>query len=393
MIGVIADDLTGAAEIGAVGLRYGLSAEIVVSGKPGGKAKLICMDTDSRSCDAGEARRRAASAANALRKAGADWIYKKVDSVLRGNVIPELEAVMKQLRMERALLVPANPSLGRTIEDGHYFIHGKPINKTEFLHHPEHPRTSARVLDCLGRPKYFPIQVCGINGSPPAPGITVGECRATNNLQKWAAQRDDGTLIAGAAEFFEALLEARGYPPLPKLGKTETPSMGARELFVCGTASPRAADLAIALRAQQAPIFSLPAELAWGAEFGRAAMTAIARRIITAFKSHPRVLLHVGLPLTRRPFIAGELTPHLTGVAEMVLRQTEVGHVYAEGGATSVALVRRMGWQRLNVMRELAPGIATLAVEGNKSFLLTIKPGSYAWPSRVLNGQNFSANI
>ena len=34
MIGVIADDLTGAAELGAVGLRHGLSAEVVLSGEP-----------------------------------------------------------------------------------------------------------------------------------------------------------------------------------------------------------------------------------------------------------------------------------------------------------------------------------------------------------------------
>jgi hypothetical protein len=36
----------------------------------------------------------------------------------------------------------------------------------------------------------------------------------------------------------------------------------------------------------------------------------------------------------------------------------------------------------LKVMRELAPGVATLAVAGEKSILLTIKPGSYAWPER-----------
>ncbi len=33
MIGVIADDLTGAAELGAVGLRHGLQAEIIEAGQ------------------------------------------------------------------------------------------------------------------------------------------------------------------------------------------------------------------------------------------------------------------------------------------------------------------------------------------------------------------------
>ena len=65
MIGVIADDLTGAAEIGAVGLRHDLRAEIVRTGEPSGRADVVCMDTDSRSCPADEAGKRAAAAARA----------------------------------------------------------------------------------------------------------------------------------------------------------------------------------------------------------------------------------------------------------------------------------------------------------------------------------------
>jgi hypothetical protein len=42
-----------------------------------------------------------------------------------------------------------------------------------------------------------------------------------------------------------------------------------------------------------------------------------------------------------------------------------------------------MGWARLTVLRELAPGVATLAVDGGgESLLLTIKPGTYAWPEQ-----------
>lgn len=99
MIGVIADDLTGAAEIGAVGLRHGLRAEIVRSGEPSGLTDIVCVDTDSRSCKTEEARQRAAAAAKLLRAAGAKWIYKKVDSVLRGHVTAEVEAVMRQLKL------------------------------------------------------------------------------------------------------------------------------------------------------------------------------------------------------------------------------------------------------------------------------------------------------
>src|SRR3954454_19384753 len=122
MIGVIADDLTGAAELGAVGKRLGLKAEIVCNNEPGSTADLVCVDTDSRSCTASEAAKRAAAGAKLLQAAGARWIYKKVDSVLRGNVTAEVEAVMQQLGLNRALVLPADPSLGRIIRDGQYFV-------------------------------------------------------------------------------------------------------------------------------------------------------------------------------------------------------------------------------------------------------------------------------
>ena len=72
-------------------------------------------------------------------------------------------------------------------------------------------------------------------------------------------------------------------------------------------------------------------------------------------------------------------------MAETVLRCTSVGHVFAEGGATAVGLTRDMGWHRLAVKSELAPGVVTLSVIGGDSPLLTIKPGSYVWPEGVVN--------
>ena len=91
MIGVIADDLTGAAELGARGIapriargnhRENRKGPVGVPQDGSPNADLICVDTDSRSCTAAEAGRRAAAAAKQLAAAGAKWIYKKVDSVL-----------------------------------------------------------------------------------------------------------------------------------------------------------------------------------------------------------------------------------------------------------------------------------------------------------------------
>ncbi|HTS16209.1 MAG TPA: four-carbon acid sugar kinase family protein [Verrucomicrobiae bacterium] len=386
MIGVIADDLTGAAEIGAVGVRHGLRAEVVVNGNPNRNADLVCIDTDSRGSSPAEAARRAAAAARLLRKSGARWIYKKVDSVLRGPVVAELEGVMKTVRLRRALLVPANPSLGRVIREGRYFVSGTPIHKTEFARDPEHPRHFSDVLALLGSSKFFPIRVCRAGDFSPDPGIIVGEAGSTSDLRRWADKRTAEILTAGGAEFFAALLAAALGDGMRSRQKRRSVALANRRpsprvLFICGTASGSSRKFVTSARARRVPVVSLPRELARGDRFTAASVDAIARQVIAAVCSHSRVIVNIGLPMVRDRRIARRLAIHLVRVAGSVLRRGAIHHVYVEGGATAAELVRRMGWERLTVVREVAPGVATLAVEGNPDFLLTIKPGSYVWPA------------
>jgi uncharacterized protein YgbK (DUF1537 family) len=379
MIGVIADDLTGAAELGAVGLRHGLRAEIVRNGQPGGEADLVCMDTDSRSCKPAEAAGRAAAAARMLQAAGAKWIYKKVDSVLRGNVTAEVEAVMKALKFSRALLLPANPSLGRVIRDGEYFVHGRPIHRTEFAKDPEYPRRSAQVIRMLGEPEHFLLRLANGDLSVPENTLLIGQTDSSEHVRKWAGVRDSSWLPVGGSDFFGALL---GYETA-RVGPVDTEAVNCsigRQLFVCGTASKSVQVLVKSSRAAGVPVFSLPRELMWSADFSQGARELISQRVVEALNGNRRVVLGVGLPVVRDVKVARRLAEHLVAIAELVLEREPVENIFAEGGATSAELVRRMKWPRLEVLREWAPGVATLSVAGGKSQRLTIKPGSYSWP-------------
>ena len=141
-----------------------------------------------------------------------------------------------------------------------------------------------------------------------------------------------------------------------------------------------------AARRNGTPVFSLPGELAWGADFTRAALKAVSDQVLAALQNHPRVILQTGLPPVQEIPFAQRLAGHLTQLAETVLKQTSIQCVYAESGATAVDLARRMGWTRLTVLREVAPGVATLAVNGSQCLQLTIKPGTYVWPEEVQCG-------
>jgi uncharacterized protein YgbK (DUF1537 family) len=379
MIGVIADDLTGAAELGAVGRRLGLKAEIVCNGKPGGEADLVCVDTDSRSCTAAEAATRAAAAAKLLQSLGASWIYKKVDSVLRGNVTAEVEAVMQQLGLNRALVLPANPSLGRIIRDGQYFVQGKPIHRTEFANDPEYPRRSAQVLRMLEAPQRFLLRLANGGLKVPENTLLIGQADSSENVRAWAGVHEDSLLKVGGSEFFGALLSEEMHDAPPAVEEPFDFEKH-RQLFVCGTASKSGQQLFRAARKARVPVFTLPQELMWGNDFSPGAHEAIAQRVVEAFEKSKRVVLGVGLPQVHNPQAARRLTGNLVDIAELVLRRAGIKYIFAEGGATSAELVRRMKWSRLEVRREWAPGVATLAVADENPLWLTIKPGSYSWP-------------
>jgi D-threonate/D-erythronate kinase len=376
MIGVIADDLTGAAEIGAVGLRHGLRGEVVLSGEPSGKAELACLDTDSRSCAPSEAAERAAHGARILRHRRADWLYKKTDSVLRGNVTPELEAIVRELCLDGALLVPANPALGRTIVGGQYFVRGRLIHETEFAREPTHPRLSPNVRELVAAPATLPFFVRRANEGLPERGIVIGEVSTSDDLRHWAALRKGRWLMAGGAEFFGALLK------LP-VSSSQSEYQPGKELFVCGSASEATRNFVSSQAQEGVPVFSLPQEVVSGFELGVTALNWVVDQVVAALQSAQRVVLRVWVPPVREVSLAEMLALELVRVAEAVLRRGQVRHVFAEGGATAVALARQMGWHRLQVLSELALGVVTLSTQDGSSLLFTVKPGTYLWPENL----------
>jgi uncharacterized protein YgbK (DUF1537 family) len=211
--------------------------------------------------------------------------------------------------------------------------------------------------------------------------IIIGDAETSADVHLWTASCDARMLPAGGSEFFNALLEMEN--PVHENGHETWPKSAAgSELFVVGTSTEAARKFVVKARQRKIPVLSLPQELAWGAEFSPVAVEAVAQRVIGALGVHPRVILNVGLPAVRDVEVAQRLSKDVVRVAERVLRQLPVARIFAEGGATAAELVRCMDWARLEVVRELAPGVATLAVNAERSILLTIKPGSYAWPEK-----------
>jgi len=126
---VIADDLSGAAETAGVLARPGRAARIVLAGagRPLPAASgLTVVDLDSRTATPADAA-RAVHAALAAAPPRAR-IFKKIDSLLRGNLAAEIGALAAA---RPVVLAPALPVGGRTVRDGVVHLDGDPLHETD----------------------------------------------------------------------------------------------------------------------------------------------------------------------------------------------------------------------------------------------------------------------
>lgn len=126
---VIADDLTGAADTIASFAARGASLVIQEPTHwPTGAA--VAVDTETRHCEEDLAKDQVTVWARRASQARS-VIYKKVDSLGRGNIAAEVGAVLDVLRSRgahvAALVAPAFPALGRTTVGGVIHADGRPL--------------------------------------------------------------------------------------------------------------------------------------------------------------------------------------------------------------------------------------------------------------------------
>src|SRR5688500_9087402 len=188
MIAVIADDFTGAAELAGISLRYGLKVDLSLGEVNSTNADVLVVSTNSRSLHKEDAINATKKTVQHITSLKPSFIYKKIDSVLRGHVIEEINVQMQLPGFKKAFILPANPSLGRTISDGNYFIDNKKIHKTAFATDPEFPINSSSIIDMLG---YDQVNILKHTDSLPQQGIVVGEAETFDDISTWANKIDN----------------------------------------------------------------------------------------------------------------------------------------------------------------------------------------------------------
>ncbi|HUS63983.1 MAG TPA: four-carbon acid sugar kinase family protein, partial [Kofleriaceae bacterium] len=154
-VGVVADDITGAGDIGGLLALHGWAVRVLGAGVApddvparlvGARADAVVLDTDSRFDPTDRAADKVRRATAALRVWGADLFYKKTCSVFRGNVGAEIDAMLDELGEPFTVAVAAFPRNGRQTLGGVHLVHGRPLAESELARDPVHPRTESNLI-------------------------------------------------------------------------------------------------------------------------------------------------------------------------------------------------------------------------------------------------------
>lgn len=357
MIAVIADDLTGAAELAGISLRYGLKVEVFFGAEFTSNADVVIVCTDSRSLNREDAKNVTADTVEQIRQLNPSLIYKKIDSVLRGYVIDEVSVQMKLCGYEKVLIVPANPSLARIIHNGEYFVNGEPISQTGFADDPEFPVKSSRVKEMVDDA----VVVLNSREALPATGIVVGEAETGEDIRRWADVAKDDCMLVGAGDFYSAILDKYF-----KMVQQPPVEMKSPHLYVCGTAFKARKEYLKTLKEKQDCVSYLPATIddEWISK-----MDAIVRQ--------QKKLV---IAIDEADDNAATLRLSMAKAVQAILGKEEIKEVFIEGGSTAAAVLKELSIKKLSAVNELQRGVVRMKA---KNLFITMKPGSYELPGDI----------
>ncbi|HOR29745.1 MAG TPA: four-carbon acid sugar kinase family protein, partial [Candidatus Sumerlaeota bacterium] len=238
---VLADDLTGLAEVACQAARYGLGGPMALTpaaprGQPDTENNSrLFVNLGCRALPPAEAGERIRDAlAGPLKSDGGDRVFLKIDSTARGPIPAMLAALHAACPETTIPLCLVNPATGRSVREGRLHVKGDPVDRTEFARDPLHPVTDA----CLPRWLAHPELRVERESRSPSGGRDVAILDGETDADLAAATRRwaDSPVAAGTAAFGLALLRSWSGSPAPAPAPQWT--VPPNTLVVVGTKSP-----------------------------------------------------------------------------------------------------------------------------------------------------------
>jgi len=410
LLGCIADDVTGATDLGLNLVQGGLRV-VQVLGIPdaatlqhaaGADAVVVALKT--RSVPAAEAVDRSVASLRALQALGATRFYFKYcstfDSTPAGNIGPVAEALMDALNTSQTLYCPAFPRAGRTVYRGHLFVFDRLLNASGMENHPLTPMTDANLVRVLAAQTARPVGL--LDYDTPLHDADAILTRLETLEQQGAAHVvtdacDDehlGVLAeavvdfplvtggSGLARFLPAAYRGRGRLP-PATAEPYVPDAQGRPLVISGSCS-SATQAQVGWAQNHLPVW--PVNVAALLNDADGQLHRLSAWMADQDPAVPAVVASTAAPeavaalQTRHgtEAVAAAVESFLGRAAVHAVEQLGVRRMLIAGGETSGAVADALGIKAVRICPEIAAGVSWTQTLGRSSDGASVAPPALA---------------
>lgn len=380
MIAVIADDFTGAAEIGGIGLRHGLKVVIETRVEEACGCDLLIIATDTRSLLPELAAAEIKKITSQLLKLKPEFIYKKLDSVLRGNIEVELYAQMDVMQKQRAIVIAGNPQFDRLIKNGVYYIKGEQLAKTFFANDIEFPISTSNVVEIIKKSR-GKVLSCKVTDELPQNGLIIGDVSCREDLIFWCEKIDNKTVIAGSSGFFDIIIKK--YFSLKAEKKENKMKVGHKSLYVFGSMYPKSTGLIQQMNGSDVVQMNMPEKLFQSQFSNIELIERWATDINKNLETGTKVVVTVNHTPVKGNGTSVRVKENIGILIAKIFEKAPVDDLLIEGGATTSEILKNLNISKLYPFNEIDLGVIQMKVDNLPELCITTKPGSYTWPKDV----------
>jgi uncharacterized protein YgbK (DUF1537 family) len=407
LLGVIADDFTGASDIANTLARghagSGGLATIQFLGVPSLSAPAECeagvVALKSRSIPAADAVEQSMAALRWLQAQGCRQIVFKYcstfDSTPQGNIGPVAEALAKALKVSGVSACPAFPATGRTVFQGHLFVGDRLLSESSLRNHPLNPMTDSDLR------RWLRLQTTELVGLVPHATVRAGAEAIRGALGECAGRGERVAIVdAVSEEDLIAIGEACADAPLITGGSgialglprnfirkglaqgrpSRVGGIRGPEAILAGSCSARTLEQIEAHRANHPSLAVDPDDVMAGRVTSRHLVDFVAanagRAPLVFSSAAPEVVARAQERFGREA--VAHAVEQLFAKTARELVDSGVQRLVVAGGETSGAVVTALQLTQLAIGPEIDPGVPMLlAQEGSKPLALALKSGNF----------------
>jgi len=405
LLGCIADDFTGAADLANNLVRSGMRTVQTIGvpeGELAGDVDAVVVALKSRTVPAEDAVAQSLQALAWLQRAGCRQFYFKYcstfDSTALGNIGPVAEALMQALGAKIAIACPAFPTNARTIYMGNLFVGDVPLSESGMRNHPLTPMQDAnlvRVLQAQSRGKVGLVSWTAVVDGERAirarlsaleaegARLAVVDAITDADLHAIAAACAGHPLItagSGIAIGLAGNFRRAGLLP-PRADAAMLPQIPGSSAVISGSCSQATnAQVAHWIASGRAAIRIDPLAIARGGDIAGDAL----RQAVPMLAAGPVLFYATAAPEAVKAVQArlgvaeaGALVEGTLACIAQGLIAAGVKRLVVAGGETAGAVVQALAVSALKIGPQIDPGVPWTATSGAHPILLALKSGNF----------------